>query len=166
LPGVKRALVFVGLALVLAAARPVRAQEVVFVVRHAERADNSADSPLSAAGEQRAAHLAAMLKDAGITGVITTDLLRTIQTAAPTAREARVQALALPAKATNQAVVKIRAAGPHARLLVVGHSNTVPDILHDLGVTTKVEIGENEYDNLFIVIPQAGGAPHLLRLRY
>jgi hypothetical protein len=51
-------------------------------------------------------------------------------------------------------------------VLVVGHSNTVPEILHRLGVTAPVTIGETEYDNLFIAIPQSGSAALFMQLRY
>jgi len=163
---VKRALVVLVLAAGLAAARPAPAQEAVFLVRHAERADNSADSPLSASGEQRAVRLADLLEDAGITAIYTTDLQRTIETGAPLATAAHVPTVALPAADTGALLAKIRGAGPHDRLLVVGHSNTVPEVLRALGVAAPVTIGEAEYDNLFLVIPRPGGAPHFLRLRY
>jgi hypothetical protein len=51
-------------------------------------------------------------------------------------------------------------------VLVVGHSNTVPDLLKRLGVKTAVSIGDAEYDNLFVVVRAATGEPTLIRLRY
>src|SRR6185437_4091132 len=80
---VKRAAPIVALLLLVCGARIAAAQDAIFVVRHAERADASADSPLSPEGEARAARLAALLKDAGITRIYTTDRKRTIQTGAP-----------------------------------------------------------------------------------
>ena len=62
----------------------------MFLVRHAERADNSKDSPLSASGTERAARLAAMLEDAGITAIYTTEYRRTKETAAPLGRAVHV----------------------------------------------------------------------------
>ena len=76
--------------LLLAAPAAVAAQEAVFVVRHAERADTSADSVLSPAGEFRAQRLGAMLRDAGITRIYTTNVRRTVQTAAPLAAALRL----------------------------------------------------------------------------
>jgi broad specificity phosphatase PhoE len=162
---VKRALLLLALAATLAVATPAAAQEAVFVVRHAERADASKDPSLSEAGIARAARLATMLKDAGITGIYTTDLRRTIQTAAPLASAAGLTPVALPAADLDALLARIHAAGPHDRLLVVGHSNTVPAILRALGAP-PIAIAETEYDNLFVVVPQAEGAPHVLRLRY
>ena len=36
-------------------------------------------------------------------------------------------------------------------MLVVGHSNSVPDVITGLGVKTPVTIGDDEFDNLFLV---------------
>jgi hypothetical protein len=47
-------------------------------------------------------------------------------------------------------------------VLVVGHSNSVPDVVKGLGVATAVTIGDAEYDRLFVVTPQT----HLIQLRY
>ena len=160
----KRLLLLVAL---LGIAPSVAAQELIVVVRHAERADATADSPLSAAGEARARRLADLLKDAGISRIYTTDLRRTIQTAAPLADTLHVSASALPAADRAALLTRVRGSAPHDRLLIVGHSNTVPEILTALGVTETIAIADAEYDNLFEVVPQPGGAaPLLVRLRY
>jgi broad specificity phosphatase PhoE len=142
------------------------AQDAIFIVRHAERADASADPPLSPAGDARAAHLAAMLEAAGITHIYTTDLKRTTQTAAPLATALRLTATALKAADQEGLLAKVRASSPRDRLLIVGHSNTVPAILEALGVTPAIRIADSEYDNLFVIAPQAGGPPRFIRLRY
>ena len=142
------------------------AQSAVFVVRHAERADTSPDSVLSAAGEARAARLLDVLEGAGITQIYTTNLRRTIQTAAPLAAALKLTPAALPVSDTDALVARVLA-GPLAdRILVVGHSNTVPEILKRLGIATPITIGDTEYDNLFIAIPQKGSAALLLQLKY
>ena len=67
---------------------------------------------------------------------------------------------------TPALVARIRASGPDDVVVVAGHSNTVPDILKALGVTEAVSIGDDEYDNLFIVVPRGNGPPAFLRLKY
>ena len=148
-----------------AAAAVARAQTTVYVVRHAEKASdaNEKDVPLSEEGKNRAERLAAILKDAGITAIYSTDATRTRSTAEPLARAggrtvrmySDVAALADQIKGEREAVV-----------LVVGHSNTVPQIIAALGVRAPVEVGDREYDNLFVVVSRPIGEPAFLHLRY
>jgi broad specificity phosphatase PhoE len=48
--------------------------------------------------------------------------------------------------------------------LVVGHGNTIPDLLKALGITTPVNIPEDDYSEILVVLP--GDPPQLLRLHY
>ena len=50
--------------------------------------------------------------------------------------------------------------------LVVGHSNTLPDILKAFGSVQKIEVGENEYDRLYILTPQKKAKPIINLIRY
>jgi len=160
-------------ALVLATAVPAFAERAVFVVRHAERADGGAtammaatDPPLSSAGAARAERLAALLAGAGVTAAYATEYKRTISTVEPLARRLGLAVEQVPAKDTAALVARIHATGPDDVVVVAGHSNTVPDILKALGVAEPVTIEDDEYDNLFIVVPHSAGPPTLLRLRY
>jgi broad specificity phosphatase PhoE len=137
-----------------------RAQKLVFVVRHAERADSGqmqaqTDPALSAAGEARAEKLAGMLRDAGIKGIYATEFRRTRDTAKPLATRLGLVIQALPSRDTPALIADIR--GKHANdiVLVVGHSNTVPAIIKTL-CGAEVTIADGEYDNLFIVVPGTG----------
>lgn len=145
------------------------AQEVIYVVRHAERVDDARDSVLSADGWARAARLADMLRDAGVTAIFATTYQRTIDTARPLASRLGLQVQSVAADDTPGLIAKVRAAGPHSRVLVVGHSDTVPPILKALGSATEVVIAKGEFDNLFLVLPddKPGAAPPtVIRLRY
>jgi broad specificity phosphatase PhoE len=142
----------------------------VFLVRHAERADATSggtmmmasDPDLSEAGHARAARLAAMLRDAGITGIFTTEYKRTRQTAEPLARRLGIEPVAIPAKDVAALLEKLK--GASGNVLVVGHSNSVPGVIEALGVTGPIAIADDEFDNLFIVTP--GTPARLVRLRY
>ena len=109
--------------------------------------------------------LADILKDAGITQIFTTNLRRTIQTAEPLAVALKLTPTELPGADLDALLTKLRSATQRDRVLVVGHSNTVPEIVRGLGVSTPVTIGD-EYDNLLIVIPREGSASSLIRLKY
>jgi broad specificity phosphatase PhoE len=149
-----------------ALAAPAAAQEAIFLVRHAERADQSTDSRLSPQGEARAVKLARWLNTAGITHVFTTDLRRTAETAAPFASGRQIAVQQIPAADTDSLVRRVRGLGPGDRALVVGHSNTVPMLLARFGVSETVTLADDDYDNIFVVIPRDHQPAVLLRFKY
>lgn len=139
------------------------AAPVVFIVRHAEKASTGGKDPdLSVQGQKRADALAQILKDSEITSVFVTEFKRTQETAAPTARAAHVSPTVIPANDMGSLVEKLRALNSNA--LVVGHGNTIPDLLKALGIATPLSIPEDDYTEIFAVF--VGDAPQLLRLRY
>lgn len=145
--------------------------QMVIVVRHAERADAGAaagnamtaapDPELSAAGKARAQALAAMLKDAGVTAIYTTEFRRTKDTAVPLAEALKITSEVVSARDQAALIAKIKAHASGA-VLVVGHSNTVPAIIKALG-GADVTVGESEYDSLFFVAP--GGVTTRIRFK-
>ena len=165
----KRLLALTLFVLVLAPAA-VLAQHPVFVVRHAERADagmatasSMANDPeLSEAGKARAQSLATVLKDAGVTAIYVTEFKRTQQTAEPLAKALGIQPTVVSAKDAAAIVEKVRSGKGAA--LIVGHSNTVPDVLTRLGIASPPKIADADYDNLFVVT--GGDKPSMIRLHY
>ncbi len=142
------------------------AQRMVILTRHAERADGAAtmgssDPKLSVAGSARAEKLLAMLGDANIAAIFTTEYARTKDTAAPLAAKLRVAPEVVAAAQLNALIEKIKS-HPDDTVFVVGHSNTVPMIIKALG-GPDVSIGDNEYDNLFFYVP---ATKTLTRVRY
>jgi phosphohistidine phosphatase SixA len=150
------------------------AQRAVFVVRHAEKQTDSNDVGvlLSEAGRARAMRLAALLKNAGVTAIYSTDFVRTLETAEPLARALKITvrkySATSPDGKPDLAPLAARLKAEHARdiVLVVGHSNTVPPLLKALGCVENIEIPAAQYDDLFAVVPTAHGPPTLLRLTY
>ena len=139
------------------------AQSTIFIVRHAEKtASGGTDPSLSVAGQKRAKRLANVLKDAGISKIFVTEFKRTQQTAAPLATTLSLTPNIIPAQNTPLLITRLRASS--GNILVVGHSNTIPQVIAGLGITTPIQIGENDYDNLFVLVRR--GAPHLFRLHY
>lgn len=156
-------------AVVMLLSIPALAQQTIFVVRHAERADAgsagatmmASDPELSEAGRARAQSLAAALKDAKIAAIYTTEYKRTRQTAEPLARALGIEVTVVPARDTAALVEKLKGEG---NALVVGHSNTVGPIIERLGVAEPVKLGDEDYDNLFVVV--RGEKPTLVRLHF
>lgn len=160
--------------LLLALANVARAQQAILLVRHAEKATdaNEASVPLSEAGTARAARLAEMLRSAGVTGVYATDTVRARKTAEPLAKAAGLEVRIYAPKdadgkpAPRLLLDRLKKEEPRGVVLVVGHSNTVPEILAALGCPDKVEIAATQYDDLFVVTPRADGPPSVVRLKY
>lgn len=154
------------LAAVLLQAAPAFAQKAIVVVRHAEKADQSADPVLSAEGTARAAALAKALRALDVKAVYVTQYQRTSLTAVPLLAASSLKAIEVHSDATPELVARMKKEHPADVVLTVGHSNSVPRILKLLGVTETVELTDADYDNLFIVVPAASGPPTLLRLKY
>lgn len=139
------------------------AQSTIFLVRHSEKAATGGNDPdLSDAGRARAESLATTLKDSGISSIFVTELKRTQQTAAPLAKMLHVEPAIMPAKDSAALVSKLRALTGNA--LVVGHGNTIPDLIKAFDIATPITIEENDYDNLFVLVLDA--KPRLIRLHY
>src|SRR5262245_2706400 len=156
---------YLGLILLIALSLTTRADgaQIIFVVRHAEKASSGGNDPgLSLEGQKRADALARILNNSQITSVFATEFKRTQETAAPTARTAHVSSTIVAANDIGALVEKLRALNGNA--LVVGHGNTIPELLKALGIATPVSISDDDYSEIFVVV--VGAAPQLLRLHY
>ena len=135
----------------------------VVIVRHAERDNNDPKDPdITAAGRARAEALTKILKDAEITAIFVTELKRTQETAAPVSKTTGIEPTIVGGKDTAALVSKLRQAKGNA--LVVGHGNTIPDIIKALGIDAPIQIPDEDYTDFFVVT--LGSKPQLLRLRY
>ncbi len=120
-----------------------------YFVRHAERLNGSADSPLSAAGNLRARILKDSLLNKGIDDVFATPYQRTRQTVQPLSTALGEPVTIYGTDTTAQfvaALQKIRG----RELLIAGHSNTVPEMVQRM-TGDSVTIDHEEYDRLFII---------------
>jgi phosphohistidine phosphatase SixA len=155
-------------------AREAVAQRAIILVRHAEKATdaNEAGVPLSAAGHARAERLARLLAGAGVTAIYATETDRAKQTAEPLARAMKLEVRTYSPRdgAGNLApqiiLERIRKDDANGVVLVVGHQNTVPNILAVLGYTEKIEIADKQFDDVFIVVPKSSSPPTVVHLKY
>lgn len=137
----------------------------VVLVRHAEKASNDADAPLSPQGLERAACLARVLKDSGIKRIYVTDAKRTQQTAEPTAKISGIKPTIVPANDPSSMVRDIFY-GTGGNALVVGHSNTLPLIIQRVQAGMIPPIGENEYDGMYLLTVMEGSSTPVVKLHY
>ena len=104
---------------------------------------------------------------AGIDAVYSTPLVRSLETAQPIA-----DALNLPINSydpgdTEVVLETILKNHKGKIILVVGHSNTVPVLIANLGASKKVPpIHEDEYDNIYIISIPWFGKTKTIRLRF
>lgn len=142
---------------------PALAHKAIFVLRHAEKVSaTDADSAISVSGEDRALALARLLRNAGVTQVFVSDKKRTAQTAEPLLQASGLTPVVVAAADVKALIEKLKAVPPEAVVVVVGHSDTVPEILKGLGSTTRVVIKDDQFGRLFVVDAQGG----LIELAY
>jgi broad specificity phosphatase PhoE len=145
----------------------------IVLVRHAEKQLGAiSDAPLSPEGETRATRLTQMLggsEEFGrITRIYVTDTRRTQQTAAGLAQRLGLKPEIVDAK-MNSADLAQRAVRENRgrRALIVGHSNTVPELVAALAHLNNVPpMGEDEFDTMYVVTVPTIGKASVLRLKY
>ena len=123
-----------------------------FIVRHAEKdaAVPSNDPPLSAAGDSRAKALRDSLASKGITSIFSTATNRTQSTALYTSQQTGVSIQTYGPFPDAAFISQLK--GLEGNVLIVGHSNTVDDIVNGLSGENKIQdLTDNDYGDLFIV---------------
>lgn len=165
------------------AAGAVSAQEdfkatTVFLVRHAEKADAPReDPPLLETGTARAQSLARILGKSGIKAIYTSQYLRTRATAEPLAKQLGIASVAISLKMSPsnprqvssesiQEIVDKILQTPGENALVIGHGNSVPDVIKALGGDVVPTMDEKEFDDLFVVTVYAKGKARVNHLKY
>ena len=143
------------LALLLAAGAPQAAlgADTVFVVRHMQKAEG-ADPPLSTQGVANATALADMLAKSGIRAIFATPTRRAMETAQPLA--AKLGLAVTPYDPAKPDALAAKVAAMPGAVLIVGHSNTVPDLVVRVGGKEAVALTEQDYGTVFVVTHEDG----------
>ncbi len=138
----------------------------VYVVRHAEKLTSESDSPLSPAGEERAIALADRLTDAKVARIYATTKLRTQQTVRVLAKQLDLEPVLTEPGAVDELVARIKTEDMGKVVLVVGHNNTVPNIVKGLSGMEVEALPETRFDRLFRVTIAADGSGTVDEERY
>ena len=128
---------------------------MVYLVRHGEKTPDEKDPALTAQGRQRAQNIATMLGKTGIAHVFSTPTNRTRQTAQPLAQANGLPVQEYDPRAPKALVEKVK--GLNGPVLVVGHSNTLSELVRLFGGQPGLDIADNEYDRVYQLIPGADG---------
>ena len=127
---------------------------VIFLVRHAETEGGGSDPELSAAGVARAETLAQILDDEGIVRILATPYRRTRATAAPIGARLGIEPELYDPRSLPYLAATLEERGE--TVLVVGHSNTTPELARLLGGDPGSPIAEDEHDRIYrIELPSA-----------
>ncbi len=137
----------------------------VFLVRHADRLSTAKDATLSPKGHKRAECLAHTLGDAGIQVIFASGFVRTQETARPLAKKLGLKVSTVEYKDTTGLVEKLRAM-PDKTVLVVAHSDTLPEIIEKLGAGKIDPIKRDEFDRLFVFHHTGPNSGSVVTLRY
>jgi phosphohistidine phosphatase SixA len=139
---------------------------VFFIIRHSEKdTAGGSNADLIPTGRGRAEALRKMLKKVKIAGVYSTDKPRTRHTAEPTAKAKKLSVELYDAK--KQADLLRGLVDKKGKFLVVGHSNTVHQLVNTLtGKEDEKEFSESDYSRLYIVSVKKIGDAKVLMIRF
>ncbi len=144
---------------------PARADTVFFLARHAEKQNVAEDPRLSEDGRLRSARLADLLADADLTSIHSTDYRRTRETAQAVAERLGLEVELYDPAEPGALLDELQNTG--GRHLLIGHSNTVPDLVARLGGDPHGAIDEaGEYDRLYVVTVGTDDEATTVLLRY
>ena len=121
----------------------------LYLVRHAEKQADSKNPLLTQCGEERAKQLSKLLSTANIKSVYSTNYQRTMSTAAPLSSRQNIAIKNYDPKQLEQFSLHLKSRKENA--LIVGHSNTTPELTQLLSEQKVEKLTEKEYQMLYQV---------------
>jgi len=149
-----------------------QATTTIIFVRHAEESSlNEEESSLTTEGKIRSAELARQLVDAdviaGVDAIYSTSFQYSKQTALPISKALNIPIEIYDISDTELIIEDIIKQHKGKIILVVGHNNTLPLMIGNMGASKDVpKIEDNEYDNIYLVSIPWFGKTKTIRLRY
>ena len=125
----------------------------IYLIRHSEKdilSENQLDPPLTTCGIERSEYLSSFFEDTNIKKVYSTNYLRTIKTAIPTAMSKKVSIQYYDSN--NLMLFSEQLLNLKQNSLVVGHSNTTPILAGLLTGNNMNAFDENIYNRIYKVI--------------
>ena len=154
----------------------------ILLVRHAERQDappapgecpppglgiqRSEGTSITDAGRERAAQLAHVAGEAGVSTIYVSEVCRTQTTAKPLADRAGVPVVQMNAADVQGLVNHILSNQRGRTVLVTSHSNRAPEIISAFGAAPAPVVADTDYDNFWVITVPRWGSPRLMLLKY
>jgi 2,3-bisphosphoglycerate-dependent phosphoglycerate mutase len=143
----------------------------ILIVRHAEKASDAEDSPLTEDGVKRSQALVDVTADANVSAIYTTQFKRNLETARPLSERLGIPITEVPVNLQNpgdygKTLAKtILEKHTGQTILVVGHGNTIGSIVAGL-IGRDARLGDIQYSDFFIVTIQPSGTAKVIRAQY
>lgn len=126
----------------------------IFIVRHAEK-ETGKDPALTTAGNARAGDLMRALQNEGVQKIYVSQYKRTQMTADSMRVQLGIKTVQYSADTLCDNLVNtiMENADFGKTILIIAHSNTIPQIIRKLGVNEYPygDIPDSEFDNLFVI---------------
>jgi len=148
------------LAMMALIAAPARAAPTtVYVMRHLNTPEGQRDPDLTAEGQQNAQRVRAWFTGKPLTAIYISDFRRTRQTIAPLAVERGLTPVIYDPADPKALIATI--GGASGSVLIVGHSNTVPDLVEALGGDRPGPMTHPDFGDIWTI---AGGKTDRVRI--
>lgn len=148
----------------------ISGRTIIYVVRHAEKDlsdPKNTDPDLSEEGYSRAEALSEKLKAQNIGVIFSTNYKRTKQTALPLAKNKGLEILSYQGRNYAELKETVNKNYKNQKVLIVGHSNTVLEIIKVFGAVPPVSsLTEEDYDFLFEIRTDHLSKVKLITRRY
>ena len=142
-------------------------QTIIYLVRHAEKEKTKGDVHLTSEGRERAKRLRTLMSENGLDMVYSTRFNRTQETAEPSATLHNLNIQEYHHGKLEEFSQNLLDEHRGKKILVVGHSNTTPDLLNIfMGEKVKGMIDESDYENLYIISISSKGKAQALLTKY
>ena len=146
-------LLFFGLSHIFNSCQPTQRKLASFIlIRHAEKILSSSNDPqLSTKGWQRANELVHVFEAVDIDAVYASPYRRSIDTAKPLAKAKQLEILNYNPDELDSFAQKLLNTHMGETVVIVGHSNTTPQLINALLGTNYPNLEETEYDWVYFV---------------
>jgi broad specificity phosphatase PhoE len=128
------------------------ASPTIYVMRHLNTPEGVPDPDLTAEGKASAVALVHWFHGKPLKAIYVSDYRRTRQTAAPLAADRGITVTLYDPRDTPALIARVRAEG--GAVLIVGHSNTVPDVVEKLGGERPTDLAHADFGDVWAI---AGG---------
>lgn len=145
----RRAVLVLAAALVAAGCAGRPAPQTIYVVRHFDTPEGVKDARLTPVGEARARSLARRFEGKSLAAIYVTPFARTRASAAPLAAAKGLTPVDYDWTDATRLVEAVKA--QPGDVLIVGHSNTVPEIVERFGGTRPAPLVHADFGDLWIV---------------